>query len=152
MATLGEEVHVGLRQVRKDELEALKQRLARHLPHSLAVYGAVSLAARYGLHSQGPASILVPTGPRPSCLAVIAPITSGTKPNALRVFWSLEEHTAKDVTDRLSRLPHLDWNQPVLINCVSTVLPSVSCIIFASSVSSSKSCVDIDMYIGHMHC
>ncbi|KAG0723495.1 hypothetical protein GWK47_042631 [Chionoecetes opilio] len=52
MATLGEEV--GLRQVRKDELDALKQRLARHLPHSLAVtvikvYGAVSLAARYGL-------------------------------------------------------------------------------------------------------
>ncbi|KAG0710798.1 hypothetical protein GWK47_022056 [Chionoecetes opilio] len=34
MATLGEEV--GLRQVRKDELDALKQRLARHLPHSLA--------------------------------------------------------------------------------------------------------------------
>ncbi|KAG0724438.1 Glycine N-acyltransferase-like protein 3 [Chionoecetes opilio] len=119
MATVGEEV--GLRQVRKDELDALKQRLARHLPHSLAVYGVVSLAARYGLHSLEPASILVPTCPRSSCLTVIAPIASGAM-QCLLVFWSLEEHTAKDVTDRLSRLPHLDWNQPVLMYCVPTVL------------------------------
>ncbi|KAG0723496.1 Glycine N-acyltransferase-like protein 3 [Chionoecetes opilio] len=35
------------------------------------------------------------------------------------VFWSLKEHTAKDVTDRLSRLPHLDWNQPALMYCAS---------------------------------
>ncbi|KAG0727430.1 hypothetical protein GWK47_034679 [Chionoecetes opilio] len=124
MATLGEEV--GLRQVRKYELDALKQRLARHLPHSLAVYGAASLAARYGLHSLWPASILVPTCPRPSCLTVMAPITSSAM-QCLVVFWSLEEHTAKDVTDRLSRLPHLDWNQRVIMFSVPTVLlPSVN--------------------------
>ncbi|KAG0718508.1 hypothetical protein GWK47_007622 [Chionoecetes opilio] len=156
MVPLGE---VGLRQVRTDELDALKQRLARHLPHSLAVYGVVSLAARYGLHALRPASILVPTGPRPCCFTVIAPITSGvstactgfhpasTRPLAtgwplgraargkcqgclqgstatqcLLMFWSLKEHTANDVTDRLSRLPQLDWNQPMLIYSVPTVL------------------------------
>ncbi|KAG0719086.1 Glycine N-acyltransferase-like protein 3 [Chionoecetes opilio] len=86
------------------------------------VYSVVSLAARYGLHSLRPASILVPTCPRPSCLTVIAPITSGATGSALLVFWSLEEHTAKDVTDRLSRLPHLDWNQPMLMFGVPTVL------------------------------
>ncbi|KAG0728676.1 Glycine N-acyltransferase-like protein 3 [Chionoecetes opilio] len=118
MATIGE---VELRHVRKDELEALKQRLARHLPHSLVVYGVVSLATRYGLHSLRPASILVPTCLRPSCFTVIAPITSGTM-QCLLVYWSLKEHTAKDVTDRLSRLPHLDWNQPVYIYSLATVL------------------------------
>ncbi|KAG0718025.1 Glycine N-acyltransferase-like protein 3 [Chionoecetes opilio] len=40
----------------------------------------------------------------------------------LLVYWSLKEHTAKDVTDRLSRIPHLDWNQPVYIYSLPTVL------------------------------
>ncbi|KAK8377175.1 hypothetical protein O3P69_013664 [Scylla paramamosain] len=68
---------VALRQVREDELDALKARLARHLPHSIVVYGGLSLAARYGLHSFRPASILVPVGQHPSCFTIIAPIGSG---------------------------------------------------------------------------
>ncbi|XP_045117082.1 uncharacterized protein LOC123507875 [Portunus trituberculatus] len=62
-----------LRPVKETELHALKERLARHLPHSLPVYGCVSLAVRYGLHSLQPASILVPAAPRPSSLTIIVP-------------------------------------------------------------------------------
>ncbi|KAG0729670.1 Glycine N-acyltransferase-like protein 3 [Chionoecetes opilio] len=145
MATLGEEV--GLRQVREDELDALKQRLARHLPHSLAVYGAASLAARYGLHSLRPASILVPTCPRPSCLTVMASITSSAM-QCLVVFWSLEEHTVKDVTDRLSRLPHLDWNQRVIMFSVPTVLlPSLQSLKQLGTPTSDAS----SPYIEHLY-
>ncbi|KAG0714688.1 Glycine N-acyltransferase-like protein 3 [Chionoecetes opilio] len=103
MATLGE---VGLRQVRKDELDALKQRLARHLPHSLVVYSAVSSAARYGLHSLRPASIICP---RPSCLTVIAPITSGLQ--------SLSSWGRRRVTLQTPHIGHLyQLKAPSILN------------------------------------
>lgn len=112
---------VGLRPVRKDELATLKERLARHLPHSYAVHGAVSLAARYGLHALQPASILVPACPRPSCFTVIAGMPSATV-RSVSIFWSVVEHSAKDVTQYLSLIPDLDWSQPVNIVSLPTIL------------------------------
>ncbi|MPC71086.1 hypothetical protein E2C01_065355 [Portunus trituberculatus] len=64
-----------LRYVTEDELNTLKERLGCHLPHSLIVYGSVSLAAHYGTHSIRPASILIPADPHPSCLTITALIS-----------------------------------------------------------------------------
>ncbi|XP_063882300.1 uncharacterized protein LOC135112156 [Scylla paramamosain] len=113
----------GLRPVKETELHALKERLARHLPHSLPVYGGVSLAVRYGLHSLQPASILVPAVPRSVCLTIIVP-TGG--PQCIEVFWSTEEHTPQEVAHYLAHIPHLDWSQPVyILSLLSTLLPSL---------------------------
>lgn len=113
----------GLRPVKETELHALKERLARHLPYSLPVYGGVSLAARFGLHSLQPASILVPATPRPSSLVIIVP-TGG--PQCMEVFWSAEEHTPQEVAHYLSQIPHLDWSQPVyILSLLSILLPSL---------------------------
>ncbi|MPC44652.1 hypothetical protein E2C01_038330 [Portunus trituberculatus] len=124
-----------LRPVKETELHALKERLARHLPHSLpvsntdsltpqqVVYGCVSLAVRYGLHSLQPASILVPAAPRPSSLTIIVP-TGG--PQCIEVFWSTEEHTPQEMAHYLSCIPHLDWSQPVyILSLLSALLPSL---------------------------
>lgn len=114
-----------LRHVREDELDALKARLARHLPHSVAVYGSLSLAARYGLHSLRPASILVPVDPRPTCLTIIAPLGSENL-QITEVFWSPEEHTVKDVAQYLSLIPDLDWSKPLtLIGIPKILLPAL---------------------------
>ena len=45
----------------------------------------------------------------------------------ITVFWSLDEHGAKDVADHLSCIPHLDWTQPVfLLGFPNILMPSVS--------------------------
>ncbi|XP_050715160.1 glycine N-acyltransferase-like protein 3 [Eriocheir sinensis] len=118
MAGSGE---AGLRPVREEELEEVRERLARQLPHSIVVHGAVSLAKRYGLHTLRPASILVPACPQPSCLTVITNPTSSAM-QTLVVFWNPEEDTARDVMDQLSRLAVLDWSQPVHFIAIPTAL------------------------------
>ncbi|XP_045102096.1 uncharacterized protein LOC123498755 [Portunus trituberculatus] len=112
---------IALHHVREDELDALKARLARHLPHSVAVYAGLSLAARYGIHSFRPASILVPVSPRPSCLTIITPIGSSDPPS-IEVFWSPDEHTVNDVAQYLSLIPDLDWSQPKTLVAVPRIL------------------------------
>ena len=45
----------------------------------------------------------------------------------IAVFWSVEEHSAKDVARFLSLIPDLDWSQPVVILTLPTILlPAVS--------------------------
>ncbi|KAG0717739.1 hypothetical protein GWK47_053834 [Chionoecetes opilio] len=107
MATIGE---VELRHVRKDELEALKQRLARHL------------ATPWFLNLPSDRWIAIRAGSQSKPVHVCAENVTLQTMQCLLVYWSLKEHTAKDVTDRLSRLPHLDWNQPVYIYSLVTVL------------------------------
>ncbi|KAK8393309.1 hypothetical protein O3P69_013378 [Scylla paramamosain] len=115
----------GLRQVRENELDALKERLIRHLPHSFIVYGSVCLAKRYGLHCLHPVSILVPVGTRLSCFTVICTRTSDG-PHDIQVFWSLEEHTAEDVADYLFHTLDLDWSQHLFsISLPDILLPSL---------------------------
>lgn len=48
----------------------------------------------------------------------------------LAVFWRPEEHTAEDVAQYFSRLPDLDWSQPVLIPALPiTLVSSVSSVL-----------------------
>ncbi|KAG0711867.1 hypothetical protein GWK47_019689 [Chionoecetes opilio] len=100
------------------------------------VYGGASLAARYGLHSLRPASILVPTCPRPFRLTVMASITSSAM-QCLGGVLELEEHTVKDVTDRLSRLPPPGLESACdNVSGTTVLLPSV--ILHCIRVSSRK--------------
>ncbi|KAK8380154.1 hypothetical protein O3P69_016654 [Scylla paramamosain] len=109
-----------LRQVGEEELDILKERLACHLPHSLIVYGSVSLASHYGIHYLHPTSILVPADPRPSCLTITALISKGVQ--CIGVFWSPAEHTALDVARFLFHIPDLNRSQPVLLMGCASIL------------------------------
>ncbi|XP_045127558.1 uncharacterized protein LOC123514041 [Portunus trituberculatus] len=115
----------GLRQVREDELNALEDRLIRHLPHSFIVYSSVCLAARYGLHCLRPVTILIPADTRRSCFTVIRTLTSSGS-HDIMVFWSLEEHTAEDVADYLSHTIDLNLGQHEFsISLPDILLPSL---------------------------
>lgn len=48
------------------------------------------------------------------------------EPVSIQVFWSTEEHTPQEVAHYLSHIPHLDWEQPVCIRVLpSILLPSL---------------------------